>query len=215
MKALVISPYSGEIVLEATSTLARVCTEALKKENFEVDTLEGAEAKRKNLPKGKKYDLIFFAGHGEERRLLGSDGRAIFNDDNIDYAEGAIFIAIACKCGRWLSLSATSKGAKAFFGFSDIAYLPQSSEKHAYLSDFVRTFSVPLLSLCEGYTVHLAWEQFQSLCREYAAKYEEKEYDVFSGIMASWHLFNSNAAKYEGAPNSTLGEEALVVKWSE
>ena len=214
MHALVISPYDGSIVLEATSTLARVCVEALKKENFAVDTLEGAEAKRKNLPKGKKYSLIFFAGHGEERRLLGSDGRAIFDDDNIDYCEGAIVIAIACKSGRWLSMSATSKGAKAFFGFSDIAYLPSSSEKRAYLSDFVRTFSVPLLSLCEGYTVHLAWEQFQSLCREYASAYEEKEYDIFSGIMASWMIFNANCSHYEGAPNSGLGEEALVVKWS-
>ena len=214
MKALVISPYSGEIVLEATSTLARVCVEALKKENFEVDTLEGAEAKRKNLPK-KRYDLILFSGHGEERSLLGSDGRAVFDDDNIDYCEGAVVIAIACKAGRWLSMSATSKGAKCFFGFSDIAYLPQSSEERAYMSDFIRTFSVPLLSLLEGYTVHLAFEQFQSLCREYAAQYEEKEYDAFSGFMASLHLFNANAAKYEGKPNSTLGEEALVVKWSE
>ena len=213
MKALVISPYSGEIVLEATSTLARVCVEALKKENFEVDTLEGAEAKRKNLPK-KKYELILFAGHGEERSLLGSDGRAIFDDNNIDYMENAMVIAIACKAGRWLSMSATSKGAKAFFGFSDIAYLPQSSEKHAYLSDFVRTFSVPLLALLEGYTVHLAFEQFQSLCREYSAQYEEKEYDPYAGIMASWMIFNANCSHYEGAPNSTLGSEALVVKWS-
>ena len=215
MKALVISPFDGSVVLEATSTLARVCIEALKKENFEVDVLEGAEAKRKNLPKGKKYSLILFCGHGEERSLLGSDGRAIFDDNNIDYAEGAIFIAIACKCGRWLGLSATSKGAIAFFGFSDIAYLPQSSEEHAYLSDFVRTFSVPLLSLCEGFTVHLAWEQFQSLCREYAATYEEKEYDPFAGIMASWQIFNANAASYQGRPNVTLGEEALVIKWTE
>ena len=177
-----------------------------------MDTLEGKEAKRKNLPK-KSYDLIFFAGHGEERSLLDSDGRAIFDDDNIDYCEGAVVIAIACKSGRWLSMSATSKGAKAFFGFSDIAYLPQSSEEHAYLSDFVRTFSVPILSLLEGYTVHLAFEQFQSLCREYSAAYEEKEYDPYSGVMSSWHIFNANAATYEGAPNSTLGEEALVVKW--
>ena len=213
MKALVISPYEGSKTLEATSTLARVCVEALKKENFEVDTLEGKEAKRKNLPK-KKYDLIFFAGHGEERSLLGSDGRAIFDDGNIDYAEGAVVIAIACKAARWLSMSATSKGAKAFFGFSDIAYLPQSSEKHAYLSDFVRTFSVPLLALLEGYTVHLAFEQFQSLCREYASTYEEKEYDIYSGIMSSWQIFNANCSHYEGAPNSTLGSEALVVKWS-
>ena len=214
MKALVISPYEGSKTLEATSTLARVCVEALKKENFEVDTLEGAEAKRKNLPKNKKYSLILFAGHGEERSLLGSDGRAIFDDGNIEYCEGAVVIAIACKAGRWLSMSATSKGAKAFFGFSDIAYLPQSSEKHAYLSDFVRTFSVPLLALLEGYTVHLAFEQFQSLCREYAAKYEEKEYDVFSGIMQSWMIFNANAASYQGRPNATLGEEALVVRWA-
>ena len=214
MRALVISPYDSSIVLEATSTLARVCAEALKRENFEVDTLEGAEAKRKNLPKNKKYDLIFFAGHGEERSLLGSDGRAIFDDENIDYAEGAVVIAIACKAGRWLSMSATSKGAKAFFGFSDIAYLPQSSEERAYMSDFIRTFSVPLLSLLEGYTVHLAYEQFQSLCREYASTYEEKEYDLYAGIMASWHIFNANCSHYEGAPNSTLGEEALVVKWT-
>ena len=214
MKALVISPYDGTVTLEATSTLARVCVEALKKENFEVDTLEGAEAKRKNLPKGKKYSLILFAGHGEERSLLGSDGRAIFDDDNIDYAEGAIVIAIACKSGKWLSMSATSKGAKAYFSFNDVAYLPQSSEKHAYMSDFIRTFSVPLLSLCEGFTVHLAWEQFQSLCREYAASYEEKEYDLYSGIMGSWMIFNANGSHYEGAPNATLGEEALVVKWS-
>ena len=215
MKALVISPYDGSIVLEAASTLARVCAEALKRENFEVDMLSGAEAKRKNLPKNKKYDLIFFAGHGEERSLLGSDGRAIFDDENIDYCEGAVVIAIACKSGRWLALSATSKGAIAYFSFSDIAYLPQSSEKHAYMSDFVRTFSVPLLSILEGYTVHLSLEQFQSLCLEYAAKYEEKEYDEYSGIMSSWMRFNANGAKYEGRPNVTLGEEALVVKWSE
>ena len=214
MKALVISPYEGSMTLEATSTLARVCTEALKKENFEVDTLEGAEAKRKNLPKGKKYDLIFFAGHGEERSLLGSDGRAIFDDENIDYAEGAIFIAIACKSAKWLSMSATSKGAKGFVGFRDVVYLPQSSEKRAYMSDFIRTYSVLLLSLLEGYTLHLAIEQLQSLCREYAAQYEEKEYDPYSGIMQSWMIFNANAAKYEGRPNATLGEEALVVKWS-
>lgn len=178
-----------------------------------MDTLDGAEAKRKNLPK-KKYDLIFFAGHGEERSLLGSDGRAIFDDDNIEYMEGAVVIAIACKSANWLAMSAASKAAKCYFGFRDIAYLPQSSEKHAYLSDFVRTFSVPLLALLEGYTVHLAFEQFQALCREYSAKYEEKEYDPYSGIMSSWHLFNANCSHYEGAPNSGLGEEALVVKWS-
>ncbi|GAH25078.1 unnamed protein product [marine sediment metagenome] len=214
MKALVISPYDGSVVLEAASTLARVCTEALKKENFEVDTLEGLEAKRKNLPKNKSYDLILFCGHGEERSLLGSDGRAIFDDANIDYCEGAVVIAIACKSGKWLSMSATSKGAIAYFSFRDICYLPQSSEKHAYMSDFIRTFSVPLLALLEGYTLHLSLEEFQRLCLEYATKYEEKEYDEYSGIMSSWMRFNSNAAKYEGRPNATLGEEALVVKWS-
>ena len=214
MKALVISPYKGSKTLEATSTLARVCVEALKKENFEVDTLEGAEAKRKNLPKNKSYDLIMFAGHGEERSLLGSDGRAIFDDNNIDYMENAMVIAIACKSGKWLSMSATSKGARAYFSFRDICYLPQSSEKRAYMSDFIRTFSVPLLALLEGMTIHLAWEQFQSLCREYASTYEEKEYDIYSGIMSSWQIFNANCSHYEGAPNATLGSEALVVKWS-
>lgn len=214
MKALVISPYTGEIVLESTSTLARVCTEALKKESFNVDTLEGAEAKRKNLPKGKKYDLIFFAGHGKERSLLGSDGRAIFDDNNIEYAEGAIIIAIACKAGRWLSMSATSKGARAFWGFRDICYLPNSSEKHAYLSDFIRTLSVPLLSLLEGYSIFRAVTEFQSLAREYASSYEENDFDAFAGIMHAWMLFNEEACVFQGAPNATLGEEALVVKWS-
>ncbi|GAH80143.1 unnamed protein product [marine sediment metagenome] len=76
------------------------------------------------------------------RSLLGSDGRAIFDDANIDYCEGAVVIAIACKSGKWLSMSATSKGAIAYFSFRDICYLPQSSEKHAYMSDFIRTFSV-------------------------------------------------------------------------
>lgn len=179
-----------------------------------MDTLEGKEAKRKNLPKGKSYDIICFFGHGEERSLLGSDGRAIFNDDNIDYMENAVVIAIACKSANWLAMSAASKAAKCYFGFRDICYLPKSSEKHAYMSDFIRTFSVPLLALLEGYTVHLALEQLQSLCREYAAQYEEKEYDPYSGIMASWMIFNANCSHYEGAPNATLGEEALVVKWS-
>ena len=214
MRALVISPYDSSIVLKATSTLARVCVEALKKENFEVDTLEGAEAKRKNLPKGKKYDIICFFGHGEERSLLGSDGRAIFDDNNIDYAEGAIFIAIACKSGRWLALSATSKGARAFFGFRDVCYLPMSSEKHAYMSDFIRSFSVPLLSLLEGYTIFQSVTEFQSLAREYAAKYEEKDYDEFSRIMGAWMLFNEGACTFQGKPNATLGEEALVVRWA-
>lgn len=211
MKALVISPYTGEKVLEASSTLAKVCAEALKRENFEVDILSGREAVRKNLP-NKSYDLILFCGHGEAKRLIGSDGRAIFDDNNIDYCAGAVVVAIACESGRWLALSAVSRGAKAYFSFRDVAYLPQSTEKHAYMSDFIRTFSLPVLSLLEGYTIHQTWEEFQSLCREYAVEYDKKKYDPFYEVMGAWMTFNANSAKYEGRPNTTLGEEALVVK---
>ena len=214
MKALVISPFDGSVVLEATSTLARVCIEALKKENFEVDVLEGAEAKRKNLPKGKKYSLILFCGHGEERSLLGSDGRAIFNDDNIDYTEGAIVVAIACKAGRWLAMSSASKGATGFVGFRDVVYLPQSSEKHAYMSDFIRTYSVFLLSLLEGHTLFQSVTEFQKLAREYSSEYAEKDYDEYANIMGAWMLFNEGACTFQGKPNATLGEEALVVRWA-
>ncbi|RLG35338.1 hypothetical protein DRN97_00065 [Methanosarcinales archaeon] len=212
MYALVIAPYEGTKVLEAASILAHVCIEALEAEAFEVDSLEGEKATRGNLPKDKKYDLILFSGHGEERRLVGSDGRAIFNDNNIDYVSGSIFIAIACESGNWLALSAASKGAKAYFGFRNLALLPQSSEKHAYLSDFVRTLSVPLLSLLEGYTIHQAWEAFQGLCREYAIEYETNKYDNFAEVMAAWMRYNANSAVYQGAPNATLGEEVFVIR---
>jgi len=213
MQALVISPYEGSKVLEAASILAHVCIEALKKESFEVDSLEGRDARRKNLPKNKKYDLILFCGHGKERALIGSDGRAIFDDDNIDYANGSVFIAIACESGNWLALSAASRGAKAYFGFRYLVSLPQSTESHAYLSDFVRTLSVPLLSLLEGYTIHQAWESFQTLCREYAAEYENNRYDNFAEVMAAWMRHNANSATYQGAPNATLGEETFVIKY--
>jgi len=212
MHALVIAPYEGSKVLEAASILAHVCIEALEAEAFEVDSLEGEKATRGNLPKDKKYDLILFAGHGEERRLVGSDGRAIFNDNNIDYVANSMVIAIACESGRWLALSAASKGAKAYFGFRDVVCLPQSSDRHAYLSDFVRTLSVPLLSLLEGYTIHQAWEAFQGLCREYATEYESNRYDNFTEVMAAWMRSNANSAVYQGAPNATLGEEAFVIK---
>ncbi|MCW3140607.1 MAG: hypothetical protein N2V72_00280 [Methanophagales archaeon] len=212
MRALVITPYEGSKVLEAASILAHVCIEALEAEAFEVDSLEGGDARRKNLPKDKKYELILFSGHGKERALIGSDGRAIFDDDNIDYVSGSIFIAIACESGNWLALTAASRGAKAYFGFRNLVFLPQSSEKHAYLSDFVRTLSVPLLSLLEGYTIHQAWEAFQALCREYATEYENRRYDNFAEVMAAWMRHNANSATYQGTPNATLGEEAFVIK---
>jgi len=49
MRALVIAPYEGSKVLEAASILAHVCIEALKKESFEVDSLEGRPSEEQEI----------------------------------------------------------------------------------------------------------------------------------------------------------------------
>lgn len=217
MKALVIAPYrelEEEKVLEGTSILAEICVEALKREAFAVTLLEGPAAKRKNLPKDH-FELVLFCGHGEERSLIGSDGRAIFDDDNVDYFIDSIVVSVACKSAAWLGLSATSRGAKGYLGFTDLVCLPLSSETHAYRSDFLRTFSVFVLALLEGYTLYQSWLEFKSACLAYASEYDEQKYDIYSDPMRGFMLYNANACHYEGKPSASLGSEALVVKWSE
>lgn len=216
MKALVITPYSDlykETVLEGTSILGEICAEALEKETFVVTMLEGPKARRKNLPK-EHFELVLFCGHGEERSLLGSDGRAIFDDNNVEYFQDSVVVTVACNSAVWLGMSATSKGADGYIGFSGPAYLPLSSEKHAYRSDFIRTFSVFILSLLEGYSLYQTWLEFRSACLSYASEYDDEKYDIYSDPMRGFMLYNSNACHYEGKPSASLGREALVVKWS-
>jgi len=210
MKALVLAPYTGELVLESSNTLAKVIAEAFVREGYQVHILDGKNAVRKNLPV-EKYDAIAFCGHGEDNALLGSDGRRLFDDENASYFSGSVVVAIACLSGKWLALTAVSKTARAYVGFNDLAVLPFSTDAHNYLGDFIRTFMVIPLALLDGYTVNQAVSEFKSLCYEYREAYDSNKYDEFAGTMSNWMDWNAGAVKYEGAPFTRLGDESLVV----
>jgi hypothetical protein len=209
MRALVLAPYDGTLIVENANTLAKYILAALEAEGFIVDLLEGNEVKRANLP-DQQYDCIAYCGHGNAKELT-PNGQPIFDDSNASYFAGAVVIAIACESAKWLGLTAVSKGAKAYIGFTDLVYIPESTDAHNYMGDFVRAFMTIPLSLLDGYTVNQAVQNFKEQCDRYAQKYDEKEYDEVYGAMYAFMVHNGSVVSYEGKPSASLGDEILVV----
>lgn len=212
MKALVIAPYDGTALLDATNIIAKTIVECLRKEEFDV-TFIGKQPTRANLPE-QKWNIICYVGHGTEKTLY-PDDPALFDDTNIEYCEGAFVLAISCSSARWLGMTAVSKGATAFLGFNNEIYLPLSTKDHGYLSDFTRTYILIPLSILRGQTVHQAWKNFRQICEEYAQKYENERYDMFSRVMASWMRFNLSSIAYHGNPTTTLGLPSMRARYTD
>ena len=211
MKALVLAPYDGTAVLERANTLAKAMAEALLQENYAVDLLDGAECTRKNLPPGP-YEFILLVGHGTAQTFQDSNDRVLFDDSNMDYFRNAMVVAISCETGRWLGLTAVTKGAKAYIGFTENLVIPSRTEDHNYAGDFMRTLMTIVLALLEGYTIQQTTEEFKLACLQYAAKYEDRKRDHASDVMYAWMQSNANAVTYAGHPATYIGDEALVVK---
>lgn len=211
MRALVLAPYDGTSVMQRANTVANMAAEALMQENYDVDQLSGEECTRKNLPP-KTYSVIVFAGHGNTRSLRDSKDMVLFDDKNVEYFKEAVVVTFACEAGAWLGLSAVSKGAKGYIGFTNDLMLPSATKAHNYSSDFMRTYMTVVLALLEGYTLQQCTEEFRAICSEYAFEYDTKEYDEAFGVMYAWMQANSSAVTFSGHPATYLGDEALVVK---
>lgn len=194
----------------------------LRRENYNVYSLEGPEVTRENLQallesrakEGKgPFSLVLYAGHGLKECLIGQENHSsepLLDEDNIMLLSGSVIIAIACRSGSGLGLKSIQKGVRSFVGFSGDVYLPEIQEgTRNFQGDFLRTLLLLPLLAAKGYTVDHIVRDYKELSEEYMKKYQENKYLFYEDAHA-WLNNNLKGITYHGNPDVTLESRFVI-----
>jgi len=219
--ALCIAP-AYDLATYRTSTAAKITVTILRQYNFEVDILEREEATRdkfesllsERFQNGKDpWDLIVYFGHGTPESLIGqSDGydRPLVDLNNVVDLSGSIVAALACYSLKQLGNRSISTKTRAYIGWNDLLYLPDTIEgERNFQGDFLRTFVLIPLCLAKGYSVHDTVTEFKSLCDEYITMYLSGTLH-FGEDAAFMMTHNRDFIDYAGRPDTKI-EAGVVV----
>ena len=96
---------------------------ATQRHTHQVVEVTGALATRASVRAelaGRSFGLVTASGHGTFFNFLGSDGKAVwdFNDVDLDLLSGAIVHFLACQAGAALGGLLERNGVRAFWGYT-------------------------------------------------------------------------------------------------
>ena len=215
MDALVISPFHDSAT-SRSSLLARLVLTVLRREGYEVFTLEGDEVTRDKLhalleSRAKKdkppFSLVFYAGHGLAACLIGQENHTdapLLDEDNIMMLAGAVIISISCRSGKELGKDSIKKGVKGFIGFNSDVYLPESQVNgRDFQGDFLRSFLILPLLMSKGHPIGHVVNEYKELVKGYIDKYTTEQ-PLFWEDAKAWSNNNLVGILYHGNPSITL-----------
>lgn len=177
--------------------------------NLDVDVLHGIAANRIafNLyTRAKKYDVIMYFGHGEQKRLMGNHVIwSMINEKNIKNARDSIFLTMACYSGKELGKIAIEKGVRAYIGAIDIIHANFPEKERNYLTDWRNQYTCYFKAVLDGKSVGEAFSIFQQEISRYIKIYEKKKgyrnYDWY--LNSARH--NLSVMKLWGDKNAKIG----------
>lgn len=192
-----------------SSIVARFLLTTLRKEGFEVYTLEREDATREKLEgflmkraeEGKpNLNLLIYLGHGLKGSLQGQDGVdvSLLDEDNIGMLSGSVVVAIACYSGSGLGRISISKGLRDYTGWKGLLFLPEVMlDTRGFQGDFMQSFLMIPLCLAKGYTMEHAVREYKKLVQHYIDKYREEK-PLFWEQGVAWHNNNLRGVGYAG-----------------
>jgi len=220
MDAFVIAPFHDKAT-GRSSILARMLLTVLRREGFEITSLEGEECTRETLRSlvvdrfkngADPIDLIIYCGHGETDYLLGQEGgdEALIDLENIGDFGGSAFIALSCLSGKKLGPASISHGVRSFISFKDFLFLPEIVwDTRNFQADFLRTLLLLPLLISKGHSVKYSIDEYKELCEEYVKKYRQEKY-LFAEDAISWLNNNLKGITYNGLPDVTIKPKFVI-----
>lgn len=155
------------------------------------DILWGFTGKRflfNNYMNRHKYDAIFYLGHGEKNKLMGSNiFGSIINERNIGKAKGTIIATMACFSSLELGRVAIKEGVRAYIGTKKEFYAFFPEKERNYLDDWRDVVTTYFKDIIDGRTVGEAFGHFQNKCKYYLSIYKKnlhyRNYDWYYKAM--------------------------------
>lgn len=209
IKVLLIAPLIDVPTITSNMGTLSVLDYASNKFDLDIDYLWGVLANRLayNLAtKYKKYDAIFYWGHGKEKKMSGTHPFwAMINKKNILKAGTTPFDTMACLTARDLGIFAVNGGAKAYIGTTELYYAAYPEKERDFLEDWIDYTSIRQKALLDGKTFGEAFKMFQDKLRGYIELYKSfgdyRNYDWY--YQSAKH--NLKYTVLLGDPNTRLG----------
>lgn len=142
-----------------------------KKPTIDLDILHGGFATRSFYAlrsNTKKYDAVFYLGHGEKNRLMGNHMFwSIINRKNIDNVKGSIFATMACFSSDGLGRYAVNNGVKSYIGCKKEYYAFFPEKERNYLDDWRHIVGTYFKGIVDGKTIGEAYGRSREVSKHY------------------------------------------------
>lgn len=149
---------------------------ASNRNDLDIDILWGFLANRLSFnikTSMKKYDAIFYWGHGKEVKLHGTHLLwSIINKKNIYKAGDTPFDTMACLSAKDLGMFAVEHGTQAYIGTTELYYAAYPEKERDFLADWIDYTSIRQKALLDGKTFGEAYDMFVDKITEYIKLYE-------------------------------------------
>lgn len=208
MKILLIAPLYDIPTITSNIAVEHILEYAGNKFNIDIDLLWGIMANRfaySIYNKFKKYDAIFYWGHGEANRLLGTHiWSSIINTKNVYKVRDTIIDTMACHSLKELGKKAIDDGVKAYIGTDAVYYAAFPEKERNFLADWIDYTTARAIALLDGKTMKEAYDIFIQKATYYLKIYKSNinygNYDWYYETL----LHNINHTKLLGDENARL-----------
>lgn len=176
VKILLIAPLVDVPTITSNMGVYEILSYASNRFDLDIDYLWGFLANRAayNLAnKFKKYDAIFYWGHGKEAKLHGTHLLwSIISKNNIHKAGDTPFDTMACLSAKDLGKFAVNGGTKAYIGSTELYYAAYPEKERDFLADWIDYTSIRQKALLDGKTFGEAYKMFVDKITEYIKLYK-------------------------------------------
>jgi Peptidase family C25 len=149
----------------------------------------------------KAARAVLYFGHGAPDAWISHDGSVRFADaHNIDSAEGALVVAIACFSGKQLADVAIHRGARSYIGFTQKVAIIIASEQ------FILAGAAAVLTLLQGGTAQAFLDEFRDRFNGIVEFYRAGDGRTWPNCTLHWVAAsrNANCIVLRGDPLATL-----------
>jgi len=154
----------------------------------------------------KKYDGIFYFGHGDTDRLYGQLPFGLISPLMIktDNIKTKIIYAVACLAGKEFAPSIISRGTRAIIANTNYTFVAVPSKERNYFKDFLDIFTTPVKVLANGGTASEAYHALMGKINNYKNLYQANLRVWPNADYYLWALEMNSGFKLFGDPDARL-----------
>jgi len=176
LKVLLIAPLMDLPTITSNMGVLDILDYASNRNDLDIDYLWGVMANRiafNIATKLKKYDAIFYWGHGKEVKLHGTHFFwSVISKKNIYKAGNTPFDTMACLSAKELGKFAVATGTKAYIGTTELYYAAYPEKERDFLADWIDYTTIRQKALLDGKTFGEAYDMFVDKISAYIKLYE-------------------------------------------